>query len=299
MKKIVKNSVLIVDDEAINIFVLTNILSQEHTVFVAKNGADAIKLAKKRMPDVILLDVLMPDMDGYTVISELKRHTKTSNIPVIFITGLDSVDAEKKGLALGAADYIPKPFSPDIVRLRVHNQLKIVNNTHSLDRRLRQQALMTKIAHSFMAGGYSDSLFSETLQIVGEFMRIDKALLFKYDAKSRVLKCHNEWINPKLKSETRIGSEIRLVEPAISIIKGLQMSSEEHFCVHSNEPAFKEVMRTYRNNSNSYITTPIFIKGGFYAILDFSKKDDGQMWSESEIDLTIFIASIFSGAYVR
>jgi len=128
----IENSVLIVDDEASNLISLTHILNTEYTVFAAKNGQDAIKIAIEQLPDVIMLDVLMPDMDGYDTLAELKNIEETKQIPVIFITGLDDIDSEKKGLTLGAADYIPKPFNREIVRLRVENQLKIVNHTRTL-----------------------------------------------------------------------------------------------------------------------------------------------------------------------
>jgi len=131
----IKNVVLIIDDETANIIALTNFLSPDYAVFAAKNGPDAITLAVKHLPDVILLDVLMPDMDGYEVIGTLKKIEKTREIPVIFITGLDNADAEKKGLALGAADYIAKPFNADIVKLRVQMQIKLVNHLRTLEER--------------------------------------------------------------------------------------------------------------------------------------------------------------------
>ena len=124
-----KNRVLIVDDESANIMALTHILGADYTIYAAKNGESAIKAAEKYLPDLILLDILMPDMDGYEVISWLKRGEKTKVIPVIFITGLSSAEAEERGLGLGAADYISKPFSSAVVKLRVHNQIKIINQT--------------------------------------------------------------------------------------------------------------------------------------------------------------------------
>jgi diguanylate cyclase (GGDEF)-like protein len=122
-----KNSVLIVDDEKSNIIALTHILSSEYTIYFAKNGMDAIELAERFLPDVILLDILMPEMDGYEVISRLKKGTKTNEIPVIFITGLTGVEEEDKGLSSGAADYISKPFSSEIVKLRVRSQIQMLN----------------------------------------------------------------------------------------------------------------------------------------------------------------------------
>ena len=130
MENHVKNSILIVDDDKSNLLVLNDILNQDYTLYLARSGRDAIEKANGNLPDLILLDIIMPGMDGYDVLAALKDSDKTRHIPVIFITGLSDPEAEKKGLSLGAADYISKPFSHAIVKLRVQNQIKIIN--HSL-----------------------------------------------------------------------------------------------------------------------------------------------------------------------
>jgi len=127
MNETKKRSLLIVDDEKSNIMALTHILSPDYIIYAAKNGQDAIETAEEHAPDVILLDILMPGMDGYEVLAALKGSDKTRAIPVIIITGLDNAEDEEKGLALGAADYISKPFSPAIVKLRIQNQIKILS----------------------------------------------------------------------------------------------------------------------------------------------------------------------------
>ena len=106
-----------------NMFALTHMLKSEYTVYAAKNGQSAIRIAKKQLPDVILLDILMPEMDGYEVLSQLKSDEETRNIPVIFVTGLISPEDEKKGLEMGAADYISKPFEEENVRTKIRNQI--------------------------------------------------------------------------------------------------------------------------------------------------------------------------------
>ena len=120
-----KNSVLVIDDQVTNIRTLNQILGDECIVYAATNGQDGIKAAKQHLPDVILLDILMLDMDGYAVIEELKKSESTKSIPVIFVTSLDSKEEEEKGLAYGAADYISKPFHAAIVKRRVKNQIKL------------------------------------------------------------------------------------------------------------------------------------------------------------------------------
>jgi len=129
-----ENSVLIIDDHETTITALQKILSAEFTVFAALNGNEGIKLAEKYLPDVILLDILMLDMDGYAVIKELKQNDITKNIPVIFLTALTSDADEEKGLAMGAVDYIVKPFSPAIVRLRLNNQIKMLEQLHTIEK---------------------------------------------------------------------------------------------------------------------------------------------------------------------
>ena len=121
------NSVLIVDDEAINIAALAHILNPFYTVFVSKDGHSAVNTALQLKPDVILLDVLMPGISGFDIIVELKNLEETMDIPVIFVTGLTNHDDEERGLNLGAADYIHKPYNPAVVKLRVQNQIQIVN----------------------------------------------------------------------------------------------------------------------------------------------------------------------------
>jgi len=128
-----KNSILIVDDEAPNIAVLGRLLGGDYTIYAAKDGRTAIAMARKHVPDIILLDIIMPEMDGYAVISQLKAISETKEIPVIFISGLSSGEDEEKGLALDAADYISKPFRNSIVKLRVRNQIKIVNAMRTIE----------------------------------------------------------------------------------------------------------------------------------------------------------------------
>ena len=128
-----KNTLLIVDDENANLKVLTHILGSDYTIYTATSGAGAFEKAREFMPDLILLDILMPDMDGYATLSKIKNSETIKKIPVIFITGLNSEEDEEKGLSLDAADYITKPFSATIVKLRVRNQIQIVNQMRAIE----------------------------------------------------------------------------------------------------------------------------------------------------------------------
>lgn len=118
--------ILIVDDTAENRDVLKGLLESSYTLYLAKNGEQAIKLALKRLPDLILLDIMMPEMDGYEVCQRLKAEESTRDIPIIFVTAKGEMDDEKKGLEMGAVDYIAKPIKPPILlsRVRTHIELK-------------------------------------------------------------------------------------------------------------------------------------------------------------------------------
>ncbi|WP_075879022.1 diguanylate cyclase domain-containing protein [Vreelandella massiliensis] len=128
-------TVLIVDDQPDNIQVLAKLLKADCRIKVANSGAKALTLANGEMPpDLILLDVQMPDMDGYEVCQRLKENRRTHDIPVIFVTASNSVTDEEKGFLLGAVDYITKPFYPVIVRARVNTHLSLKRKTDLLEK---------------------------------------------------------------------------------------------------------------------------------------------------------------------
>ena len=128
-----KNSLLIVDDESVNLKILSHILGTEYTIYTATNGKKAIEKAKEYKPDLILLDVMMPEMDGYNTLSEMKKHEDIKRIPVIFVSGLTNSEDEEKGLSLDAVDYIIKPFSAPVVLLRVRNQIQLIRMYRNLE----------------------------------------------------------------------------------------------------------------------------------------------------------------------
>ncbi|MDR2558793.1 MAG: response regulator [Oscillospiraceae bacterium] len=137
--------ILVVDDEKHNIDVLNDILSPVYDVMIAKDGATAVKMAKELMPDLILLDVVMPEASGFNVIATLKNSDLTKHIPVIFVTSLDDYKYEEKGLELGAVDYITKPFRNAIVMARVKTQLKMVDYIRTIER--MADALKSELAY--------------------------------------------------------------------------------------------------------------------------------------------------------
>lgn len=128
-----KPKVLIVDDIVLNIQVLHETLKDNYEVFFATNGRDALKVAESILPDIILLDVMMPEISGYDVLKEIKANASISEIPVIIITALEDVENELIGLNLGAIDYITKPINPQIVSIRVKNQIELKKSRDMLN----------------------------------------------------------------------------------------------------------------------------------------------------------------------
>ena len=120
----INKTILIIDDDKINIASLTHFLSPFYEILMATDGIMGIEEAEKHLPDMILLDVIIPGMDGFEVITKLKSSEATKNIPVIFMSGLSSTDDEGKALVLGAVDFITKPFNELIVKTRIKTQLR-------------------------------------------------------------------------------------------------------------------------------------------------------------------------------
>jgi len=128
-----RQTVLIVDDTPANIEMLSEALSDQYEVLFATSGQDALHIAAEQHPDLILLDVMMPEMDGYEVCTRLKGDAMTQTIPIIFVTAMDHEEEETKGLNVGAIDYLAKPIRPAIVRARVRNHLELKRYRDNLE----------------------------------------------------------------------------------------------------------------------------------------------------------------------
>lgn len=120
-----KPRLLIVDDQALNIQALHRVFAADCQVFMATSGAQALQLCSQQLPDLVLLDVQMPDMDGFEVCLRLKADAQLREIPVVFVTAHQDGDTETRGLDCGAVDFISKPFNPAVVRARVRTQLRL------------------------------------------------------------------------------------------------------------------------------------------------------------------------------
>ncbi len=126
--------ILIIDDSTEHIKILINLLENEYDVYFAKNGREGLNILQSVAPDLILLDIVMPGMDGFEVCRTVKASKEFSEIPIIFISVHGKANDETKGLELGAIDYITKPFNPAIVKARIKNHLKLRSAMKELER---------------------------------------------------------------------------------------------------------------------------------------------------------------------
>jgi len=164
-----KSLVLVVDDIPENIDNLGSILAKDYNIKVALNGKKALMIARsEHRPDIILLDIMMPGMDGYEVCRELKTDPKTESIPIIFVTGKTDEEDEARGFAIGAVDYITKPYNPPIVLARIKTQLSLKKNLAKLQTAYTVIERQKKIMEDELNAGrkIQKSFFPESLPAI-------------------------------------------------------------------------------------------------------------------------------------
>lgn len=133
--------ILIVDETPADIQALNDLFQDEHDTFVALSGAEGLELALDLSPDLILLDLMLPDMDGYEACTRLNTDLRTKDIPVVLLTALEETEDAHRGLNCGAADYLPKPFRPAVARMRVRNLLELKRHRDELSQRDSRDSL--------------------------------------------------------------------------------------------------------------------------------------------------------------
>lgn len=128
-----KLTLLIVEDVSADIDILNHILQRHYTLLIAKTGEAAVRMAAEQKPDLILLDIILPDMTGFAVLTALKKSDETRQIPVIVITAVNDTQYEEKGLSLGAVDYITKPFHNTVVLARIKTHMHILRYVRAIE----------------------------------------------------------------------------------------------------------------------------------------------------------------------
>ncbi len=174
-----KKTILVVDDIPENIDVLYNVLKADYKIKTVLNGEKALKIAGgKNPPDLILLDIMMPEMDGYEVCRRLKEKEETNEIPVIFVTAKSAVKDEVKGLELGAVDYITKPISPPVVLARVKTHLALKRQNEILKENMRLREDVERITRHDLKGPLMGIInYPEMVQLEGNLSEIQQEYL--------------------------------------------------------------------------------------------------------------------------
>lgn len=169
--------VLIVDDVASNLLILEAILGRDYDLLVAMTGEEALRIVAEKQPDLIVLDVKLPDMDGYEVCRRLKRDAVTRSVPVIFCTALDEVDDERQGFEVGAVDYVTKPLCEPVVQARVRAHLSVSQHSRMLTSTVHAQTAQLarlgrlrgffspKLAEAILTSGSEDALETHRREI--------------------------------------------------------------------------------------------------------------------------------------
>ncbi len=168
MKMNEKELILIVDDTLSNIVILDNILNSNYNINVAINGEHALQIINDKPPSLILLDIMMPGLDGYEVCRRLQANKKTKRIPVIFITAKGEVADEQKGFEYGAVDYITKPVSPPIVLARVRNHLELKQKQDNLEELVTKRTQALEKAFADQEAYHKQIFQQERLASIGQ-----------------------------------------------------------------------------------------------------------------------------------
>ena len=244
--------ILIVDDELVSREKLRNIMDSFGQCIVVENGADALRVATSQdPPDLILLDIIMPGIDGYEVCKRLKANRRTSNIPVIFISARSEEEDEAQGLGLGAVDYITKPFSPSIVKARVrthfelkkhHNRLEELVNERTVKLKKATKEMQVEIAERKQAEDNLKQANEKLLSVHNQRKILSKRLidLLEKDRHDIAMELHDhigqtltslklnlETIHAQLEpTESELGSHIKAAkEKAINALKDIKSIS--------------------------------------------------------------------------
>ncbi len=307
MQNRIKNTILVVDDVAQNIQVILEILKKDYNLIVANSGKKALEILKDKKPDLILLDILMPEIDGFEVCKEIKKNQKTKNIPIIFLTILENKNDMVKGLQLGAVDYVSKPVEPMVLKARIQTHLnlkhlqekelyqkvkeEVAKNREKDKQKLLQSKLtqmgemMSMIAHQWRQPLNAISTRCANLTIKSQLNKLNNELVLKeamkIDEYSQNLSTTiNDFRNFfKSNKEKEISNFTQLVKNVLTIIeisiinkniKIIQnLNCEENFSTYQNE--LKQVILNLIKNSEDILLEKK-IKDPFIKISSYYEK---------------------------
>jgi putative two-component system response regulator len=258
-----KNSILIVEDVKENIDSLRAILDAEYDVFVAINGAGAINLLKTTQPDLILLDIGLPDMDGFDVLERIRKMRGCENIPIMFITGEDDTDVEEYSLSMGAEDYIRKPYEPSVLKVKVINCIERKMSRDKLEMLVRQRTRELMNSRQMIIMGMS---FLAERRDHGTGNHIKRIMRYTELLVNHIAKTHPSLMSPKQQEEIILFSSLHDVGkvgiPDSILLKPGRLTAEEFDVIKTHTTIGAEVLRTtamMQEESYDHLTTAIEI----------------------------------------
>jgi len=248
-----KDSILVVDDIEINRVILREILSDKYEILEAADGREALDILFNipKLPEAILLDIMMPEMDGYEVLNAIKSTLFTKHIPVLFITAADASDNESRGLNEGAVDFIPKPFNSDVIQARLNNHIQLKKYRQSLQVMLNQKSAELVRLHEStletMASliEYRSMESGEHIRRTSELTRILTNQLVSDSAYSRDLASINRETLFKATALHDIG---KIAIPDNILLKPGRLDEQEFAVIKSHTTIGSEIIRKMRAN---------------------------------------------------
>ena len=167
----------------------------------------------------------------------------------------------------------------------------------TLDRRLRQQSLMAAMSQSFLSDENIDTLITNALKMIGEFIEVAQILYYKFEKNNNLFICENEYINPD-SGNHKSGIGIRQYMPETLITRITNLKGGKEVCLNSSDPELKEALSPYMVNFSNFISVPVFVKGILYGAIDIFRDDDRE-WGDSDINLATLVSSLLSGVFER
>jgi len=223
------STIMIVDDMKLNIDILAESMSGDYTIIPATSGESAMKMLLRKKPDIVLLDVFMPHINGFDVLKFMKEHDELANIPVIFVTGERDSDVEEKGLALGAVDYVKKPYNPNVVRVKVQNHLELKSYRDRLEFLVDERTQQLNASREAIIMGMS--LMSELHdKVTGD--HIDRIKSFTRALAKKMLVLYPKEISPKLAKDTVLFSplhDVGKIAITDAVLKKTGVLTDEEF----------------------------------------------------------------------
>lgn len=298
--KLRKDVIMVVDDQPNNLKVIGSVLGEEYTISIANNGRNALKLLDNFLPDLILLDIMMPEMDGYEVCKKLKENFLTKDIPVIFLTAKTDIADIVKGFECGGVDYITKPFNPLEVKVRVKNHLKLYHSEKALID--RDQILHSLISASelFLNTSEWEKNIELVLKQFTDVLNISNIRIFENDTDEKLQPQVNLKIAVSCGQSRKVDEKKALQLNCKTIDLGEWLGE-----LRQNKPVWGTASSENSNElfdqmkARSVLIIPIFVDEEFWGIIEFDDQNAERVWSDQEIETLMLVGNIIGAAIKR